>query len=262
MSESGFEDQELGRYVIEVEAERAVVLDTAWPESDRRYVAKVYAGPNRLSDAIDYSEKLNARVAEWDGLTIEEADRVPAEDATVTQPLPSLAEQVLERDHVAALRPRLRGEIANQADEFLENLNRRLAVWNENRPADRVPLAGWTHGERLAQLSEPTPAEFLSKTLPAYARRQRLESMLVEVTDAETEALALLAEDMTELNRAVALRRKLEKLLETCTSPSGSTESAQNDSVVLASTLAPLRNVRASLYGLRTARGISKPGPY
>lgn len=245
MSESGFEDQELGRYVIEVEAERAVVLDTAWPESDRRYVAKVYAGPNRLSDAIDYSEKLNARVAEWDGLTIEEADRVPAEDATVTQPLPSLAEQE-----------------APPLDEFLESLNRRLAVWNENRPADRVPLAGWTHGERLAQLSEPTPAEFLSKTLPAYARRQRLESMLVEVTDAETEALALLAADMQLLNRAVSLRRRLEKALESCTSPSGSTESAENGSGVPTSTPSCPRNLRASLYGSRTPGGLSKPGPY
>ena len=244
MSEQEVGDRDFDRYVINVERnpDRVVVLDTAWPENDRRYVVKVYAGPNRLSDAVDYAEGLNARVAEWDGLTVEEVDQsLAAEDMTVTQPLPTLAEKY-----------------AAVADEFLEKLDRRLKIWNENRPADRVPLTG----ERLTPAVRPTPAEFLSETLPAYARRQRLTSMLVEVTEVETAALALLAEDMTELNRAVALRRRLEKLLESCASPSESTESTQNDSVVPTSTPGHLRNVRASLYGSHTARGISKPGPY
>src|SRR3954467_5038243 len=60
---------------------------------------------------------------------------------------------------------------------------------------------------------EITPAEFLAKTLPAVARRQRLESHLAEVIEIGDALSRLLAVDAANLKRAIVLREKLEKEL-------------------------------------------------
>lgn len=70
-----------------------------------------------------------------------------------------------------------------------------------------------------------TPAEFLTKTLPAVARRQRIEGHLAEVKEIEESLARVLAEDAANLQRATALREKLEKEL---SGPPSSTETTQN----------------------------------
>jgi hypothetical protein len=79
-----------------------------------------------------------------------------------------------------------------------------------------------------ASLAEhSSPQEFLN-SLPSFARRQRLHSMLVEVTAVEDRAVTSLAEDRRLLNQPTSLRVRLEKALEGTSSPLSATETAQN----------------------------------
>lgn len=84
---------------------------------------------------------------------------------------------------------------------------------------------------RLNAKPEITPAAFLAETLPAKARRQRLEAHLREVIEIGDALSAVLAADAANLKRAIALREKLEKEL---ASPLSSTLPAQNAPEVLA----------------------------
>lgn len=79
----------------------------------------------------------------------------------------------------------------------------------------------------LGLTEEPTPSAFLTETLPAYARVQRLEGMLAEVRTAESAALNGLTEAITLLNRAVSLRERLEKALKAATRPFSATEAGE-----------------------------------
>lgn len=105
--------------------------------------------------------------------------------------------------------------------------------------------------------SEPwTPAEFLSKELPAVARRQRIEGHLAEVREIEESLARVLAEDAINLKRATALREKLEKEL---SSPFSSTQTAQNADLVGQDTPEPFSFVERLQAPQREQ---SKPGPY
>lgn len=111
--------------------------------------------------------------------------------------------------------------------------------------------------------TDGTPAHFLSKTLPAVARRQRLEVHLAEVKEIEESLVRVLAEDAANLKRATALREKLEKEL---ARPLNATQSAEKAPGVGQGTPF-IRNG----YGYPTAlrpyqaemrREMFKPGPY
>lgn len=101
-----------------------------------------------------------------------------------------------------------------------------------------------------------TPAEFLSKKLPAVARRQRIEGHLAEVREIEDSLTRVLAEDAANLQRATALREKLERVL---SGPLSSTEAAQNAPGVGEDTIAPFGFVER----LQAAqRALNKSQPY
>lgn len=112
-----------------------------------------------------------------------------------------------------------------------------------------------------------TPAAFLTEVLPGYARRQRLDAMLAEVTAAESASLAALTEVIALLNRAVGLRERLEKALERAGGPLSATESAESAPLVcpdppeaLGPDLGVFRN--PEIYALPAGYGLSRPGPY
>jgi hypothetical protein len=122
----------------------------------------------------------------------------------------------------------------------------------------------------LQGMTRVTPTQFLTETLPAYARTQRLENMLAEVRTAETAALAGLTDAINLLNRAISLRERLEKSLETATRPLSAPESAEQTSVVGRGTphFNRLRGEAAKLHLLPHAEdsdpggGLNKPQPY
>ncbi len=80
------------------------------------------------------------------------------------------------------------------------------------------------------------PALFLDE-LTAYARQQRLSALLAEVRRAEDEALSQMTVAVTELNRAITLRERIEHLLERPVRPLSATESAEPALVVGQGTL-------------------------
>lgn len=115
----------------------------------------------------------------------------------------------------------------------------------------------WTMPERILKPEqEITPAAFLAETLPAKARRQRLEAHLREVIEIGDALSAVLAADAANLERAIALREKLEKEL---VSPPSSTLPAQNADLVGQGTPSVLE-VLATRGAV--VNGLFKPGPY
>lgn len=82
-----------------------------------------------------------------------------------------------------------------------------------NGPAEEPAGPEWRVGTSIRNTKPVTPAAFLAETLPAVARRQRLEAHLAEVREMEDAFVRVLAEDAANLRRATALRKKLEKEL-------------------------------------------------
>jgi hypothetical protein len=118
----------------------------------------------------------------------------------------------------------------------------------------------------LQGMTRVTPTQFLTETLPAYARTQRLENMLAEVRTAESAALAELTDAINLLNRAISLRERLEKSLETATRPLSAPESAEQASVVGQVTETATARTTPHGEGLFTvvfnSSGLYKPQPY
>ncbi|SRR6266704_875053 len=98
------------------------------------------------------------------------------------------------------------------------------------------------------------PREFLTKTLPAYARVQRLASMLTEAADVERRAGELLLADEAILDRARSLRMRLEMALRDA-------QSAETAETVHRDTREALRPPLAAS-GRAPVSALSKPGPY
>ncbi|HEY6924945.1 MAG TPA: hypothetical protein VI653_15830 [Steroidobacteraceae bacterium] len=126
--------------------------------------------------------------------------------------------------------------LADVVDTLTE---RRVAVGIH--PLLAIRRAATLNGRHEGGMSDPTeepltskrsrPALFLDK-LTAYARQQRLAVLLAEVRGAEDEALSQMTSALVELNRAIALRERLEHMLERPVCPLSATESAEPVSVM------------------------------
>lgn len=143
-------------------------------------------------------------------------------------------------------------------------------------PVLAVKRAAELNRRHRAGMTDPTeepltpersqPALFLDE-LTAYARQQRLSALLAEVRRAEDEALSQMTAAVTELNRAIALRERIEHLLERPVRPLSATESAEPASVVGQDTpwsdptTDPLGDVLA-FYRRNTPQSRYRPGPY
>ncbi len=204
MSENERDETETtDRYVIEVGThDRVFVVDTKTEAT-----VKVFAGPDRLLNAVGYAAELN-----------QHETRTPhVQSAAVTSSIPGRMDD-----------------------------SRREA----RRAAEQEPVH-----HTLASLTR-TPAAFLADTLPALARRQRLESMLTEVRDVEKKAREILLADRGILRCATDLRKRLETAL-------SATQSAETAEVVGRDT--PESSVGLSSAAWAEAGGLPrmfKPGPY
>lgn len=122
-----------------------------------------------------------------------------------------------------------------------------------------------------APAPEVTPAEFLSKTLPAYARTQRADALLAELDEIERISLEHVRGHSEILARAVKLREKLlaERDREASASPLSATLSAATAPEAVPD---PPRSIQAHTdaqspdpvqrASWRPEFSRSKPGPY
>lgn len=128
---------------------------------------------------------------------------------------------------------------SGQADLIDTQAGRRVAVGIH--PLLAVRHAATLNRRHEGGMTDPTaepltpkrsrPALFLDE-LTADARQQRLSALLAEVRRAEDEALSQMTVAVTELNRAIALRERIEHMLERPVRPLSATESAEPASVV------------------------------
>lgn len=150
-----------------------------------------------------------------------------------------------------------------------------VEIWDESQEKtiagfsgpDRL-LAATTELNRLkgqgvlpAMVDRPhvSPSDFLTKTLPALARRQRIESRLTVVREHETHLAARLADATADHAQAVALRERLEKELSDHLS---ATETAQNAPVGGLDTIENLIRQGALRAFEPVERDLFKPQPY
>jgi hypothetical protein len=114
--------------------------------------------------------------------------------------------------------------LADEAGEPAEDMTvtQPIGIMPPSRPVAVPPNAG--------------PGWAYAATVPATAKRERLAVALAEVTKVEAEVLELLRRDQQQLDRATALRLRLETALMAMENGLSSTESAERVETVPAST--------------------------
>lgn len=139
--------------------------------------------------------------------------------------------------------------------------DRLLAATAELNRLRDLEDSGRTHAVALPE-PEITPAAYLAETLPAVARRQRLQGFLAEVQEIRRSLVAIVREDTANLNRAIELERRLMAELSEGVSPLGATETAQNGPGVGEDAIEDLIRQGALRAFEPIERDLFKPSPY
>jgi len=217
MSES--EQMNTDRYVLEIESDTVKVI-----EAESGDLVWSYTGSDRLINATQHVEALNADPApltplaedtdryglEIDGDTVKIVDTQPGIHARRWWNFTGPDRLLAATEKLELLQVQAEQDDEDRAEAFEMAPVPSLAdggvpTWQET--SDFTPAAGTE-----AQLRESAPQLFLAG-LPAYARQQRLNAMLGEVSEIEARYVALLADDARLLARASELRVRLQKAL-------------------------------------------------